>query len=112
MWERALRPVAMASIVANVGIVITGGAVRLTGSGLGCSTWPRCTPESYVVTPELGINGLIEFGKRQIERMLRALEHRGEGDVEGKPLRLQPASRFPCFRNADFGQAGVLPTGE
>jgi len=70
MWERALRPVAMASIVANVGIVITGGAVRLTGSGLGCSTWPRCTPESYVVTPELGINGLIEFGNRTLTFVL------------------------------------------
>ena len=39
----ALCRLAFASIVANVGIVITGGAVRLTGSGLGCPTWPRCT---------------------------------------------------------------------
>jgi cytochrome c oxidase assembly protein subunit 15 len=70
IWERALRPVALASVIANVGIVITGGAVRLTGSGLGCSTWPRCTPESYVVTPELGVNGLIEFGNRTLTFVL------------------------------------------
>lgn len=61
-----LRRVALASVIANVGIVITGGAVRLTGSGLGCPTWPRCTPDSYVPTPEMGINGVIEFGNRML----------------------------------------------
>jgi cytochrome c oxidase assembly protein subunit 15 len=60
----ALRSIALASIVANVGIVITGGAVRLTGSGLGCPTWPRCTEDSYTTTPAMGINGAIEFGNR------------------------------------------------
>jgi heme a synthase len=61
-----LRRVALASVIANVGIVITGGAVRLTGSGLGCPTWPRCTPGSYTPTPEMGINGVIEFGNRML----------------------------------------------
>jgi cytochrome c oxidase assembly protein subunit 15 len=59
-----LRRLALTSIIANVGIVVTGGAVRLTGSGLGCPTWPRCTDESYVATAEMGINGAIEFGNR------------------------------------------------
>ncbi|MGC5334983.1 COX15/CtaA family protein [Micromonospora sp. DT62] len=59
-----LRRLALASIIANAGIVVTGGAVRLTGSGLGCPTWPRCTEESYVTTPEMGIYGVIEFGNR------------------------------------------------
>ncbi|MEU4644049.1 COX15/CtaA family protein [Micromonospora sp. NPDC023814] len=59
-----LRRLALASIIANVGIVVTGGAVRLTQSGLGCPTWPRCTDESYVATAEMGINGAIEFGNR------------------------------------------------
>ena len=40
---RSLRPLAFASLVVNVLIVVTGGVVRLTGSGLGCPTWPRCT---------------------------------------------------------------------
>ena len=55
---------AIASLVANVSIVATGGAVRLTGSGLGCPTWPRCTPRSFVAERELGIHGVIEFGNR------------------------------------------------
>ncbi len=59
-----LRRVALASVVVNIGIVISGGAVRLTGSGLGCPTWPRCTETSYVTTPEMGIYGAIEFGNR------------------------------------------------
>jgi cytochrome c oxidase assembly protein subunit 15 len=48
----------------NIAIVVTGGLVRLTGSGLGCPTWPRCTEDSYVSYPELGIHGAIEFGNR------------------------------------------------
>ena len=51
-------------------IVGTGGAVRLTGSGLGCPTWPRCTAESFVATPEMGIHGLIEFGNRLLTFVL------------------------------------------
>lgn len=63
---RWLTPLAWANLVANIGIVVTGGAVRLTGSGLGCPTWPRCTEESYVPHGELGIHGAIEFGNRML----------------------------------------------
>ncbi|MEV0155682.1 COX15/CtaA family protein [Micromonospora sp. NPDC050686] len=59
-----LRRLALTSIIANVAIVVTGGAVRLTASGLGCPTWPRCTDESYTTTPEMGVHGVIEFGNR------------------------------------------------
>src|SRR5690349_24001646 len=59
-----LRPLALASLIANIGLVVTGAAVRLTGSGLGCPTWPKCTDESYTTTPEMGVNGIIEFGNR------------------------------------------------
>jgi cytochrome c oxidase assembly protein subunit 15 len=61
---RALRGWAIVSLVMNIVIVVTGGLVRLTGSGLGCPTWPRCTEDSYVSHPELGIHGAIEFGNR------------------------------------------------
>ena len=61
-----LGRLALASLLANIGIVGTGGAVRLTGSGLGCPTWPRCTDSSYVTTPEMGIHGVIEFGNRML----------------------------------------------
>ena len=60
----ALRGWSIVSLVLNIVIVVTGGLVRLTGSGLGCPTWPRCTEDSYVSHPELGIHGAIEFGNR------------------------------------------------
>jgi cytochrome c oxidase assembly protein subunit 15 len=61
---------AWANLVANVLIVVTGGAVRLTGSGLGCPTWPHCTDGSYVPHHELGINGAIEFTNRTLTFVL------------------------------------------
>ncbi|MEO5850951.1 MAG: COX15/CtaA family protein [Nocardioides sp.] len=67
---RALWPLAVANLVANISIVVTGGAVRVTGSGLGCPTWPRCTDESYVVHGELGVHGAIEFGNRMLTFVL------------------------------------------
>src|SRR5262249_31188968 len=68
-----LRRAALASLVANVGLVITGGAVRLTGSGLGCPTWPRCTDTSYVATSAMGIHGEIEYGNRLLTGVLVAI---------------------------------------
>jgi cytochrome c oxidase assembly protein subunit 15 len=62
--------VALANVVANVLIVVTGGAVRLTGSGLGCPTWPRCTDASFVPTKELAGHGVIEFGNRTLTFLL------------------------------------------
>jgi cytochrome c oxidase assembly protein subunit 15 len=59
-----IRVFAWLSFLAEVTIIATGGAVRLTGSGLGCPTWPTCTPESLIPTPEMGIHGIIEFGNR------------------------------------------------
>ena len=46
------------------GIVVTGAAVRLSGSGLGCSDWPTCEQDRFV--PEVEIHGWIEFGNRLI----------------------------------------------
>ncbi|MDA4895847.1 COX15/CtaA family protein, partial [Streptomyces sp. MS2A] len=61
---RPLRVFAWLSFLAEVIIIGTGGAVRLSGSGLGCSEWPMCTPDSLVPTPEQGYHGIIEFGNR------------------------------------------------
>jgi cytochrome c oxidase assembly protein subunit 15 len=61
-----LRRLALASVIVNVGIVVTGGAVRLTGSGLGCPTWPRCTGGQLVPNDKLGIHGAIEFTNRTL----------------------------------------------
>jgi cytochrome c oxidase assembly protein subunit 15 len=62
--DRRVRVVAWLSFLAQTIIIATGGAVRLTGSGLGCPTWPLCTEDSLVTTPEMGIHGIIEFGNR------------------------------------------------
>jgi heme a synthase len=70
---RTVRRLALASIVANAGIVVTGGAVRLTASGLGCPTWPRCTETSYTPTAEYAAHGLIEFGNRLLTFVLGAV---------------------------------------
>ncbi len=68
-----LERLAWANLIANIGIVLTGGAVRLTGSGLGCPTWPNCTEESLVPHRALGINGAIEFGNRMLTFVLTAV---------------------------------------
>ncbi len=65
--------IALVNLVANGAIVVTGGAVRLTGSGLGCPTWPRCTDDSFVATPELAGHGAIEFGNRLLTFVLAAV---------------------------------------
>ncbi len=64
--RRSLRVSAWVSFALNVLIIATGGTVRLTGSGLGCTDWPVCTPGSLVPTEELGIHGIIEFANRTI----------------------------------------------
>jgi cytochrome c oxidase assembly protein subunit 15 len=54
----------LAALLANTLIVVTGGAVRLTNSGLGCPTWPECTGGSLVPVSTLGYHSIIEFSNR------------------------------------------------
>jgi heme a synthase len=68
-----VKRLAVATLVANIVIVVTGGAVRLTGSGLGCPTWPRCSSGSFVVHDALGVHGLVEFSNRMLTFVLAAL---------------------------------------
>lgn len=67
-----VRRAALSAVVMTVFIIITGGAVRLTGSGLGCDTWPKCTDDSLFATPEQGLHGAIEFGNRMLTYVLSA----------------------------------------
>ncbi len=71
--QRWMRPLAVASLAVNILIVVTGGVVRLTASGLGCPTWPRCTDTSFVPHGELGLHGAIEFGNRMVTFLLAAV---------------------------------------
>ena len=69
----SVRMLALASLISQILIVVTGGAVRLTASGLGCPEWPRCTADSMVTTAEMGIHGAIEFGNRLLTFVLTAI---------------------------------------
>lgn len=62
---------AQACLVLQVLLVATGSAVRVTGSGLGCPTWPRCTGGSLTNTAELGVHGYVEFGNRVLAVVLQ-----------------------------------------
>ncbi|WP_346774822.1 COX15/CtaA family protein [Cellulomonas sp. IC4_254] len=70
--ERLTYPVLVANLVAQIGIVVTGGAVRLTGSGLGCSTWPQCEPGQFTAAfhPETTYHQYVEFGNRTLTGVL------------------------------------------
>ena len=70
---KATKVLAWATLISNIGIILTGGAVRLTASGLGCPEWPRCTADSWVSTPEMGLHGAIEFGNRLLTYVLIAI---------------------------------------
>lgn len=70
---RVLSPASGLLLFAQAAIVVTGGAVRLTGSGLGCPTWPECTPGSYTPKPyqvEEQVKVWIEFGNRLLTFVL------------------------------------------
>ena len=71
--ERWIRPLGWASLVMNGVLVITGGAVRLTDSGLGCPTWPHCTAGSFTPHAAMGIHSAIEFGNRLLTFVLAAV---------------------------------------
>ncbi|MEU8270345.1 COX15/CtaA family protein [Sphaerisporangium sp. NPDC049002] len=71
-----VRRWALASVVVNAGITVTGAAVRLTGSGLGCPTWPQCTPGSFVPAAHdahAPVNMAIEFGNRLLTFLVLAV---------------------------------------
>lgn len=65
-----LRLLAWATMISNCLLVVTGGAVRLTGSGLGCPTWPQCTEESFTPHGAMSFNAAVEFGNRMLTFVL------------------------------------------
>ncbi|MFC4532768.1 COX15/CtaA family protein [Sphaerisporangium dianthi] len=71
-----VRRWALVAVIVNAGIAVTGAAVRLTGSGLGCPTWPRCTPGSFVPAAHDAhspVNMAIEFGNRLLTFLVLAV---------------------------------------
>ncbi|MEE4541472.1 COX15/CtaA family protein [Streptomyces sp. V4-01] len=110
----AVRRATLAALVMSVVIVVTGGAVRLTASGLGCPTWPTCSGDSLLGTREMGIHHTIEISNRMLTYVLcaavgwaivavRAMEPRRTG-----LYRLAWAQFWVVVANAVWGGITVL----
>jgi cytochrome c oxidase assembly protein subunit 15 len=72
-WKRRLVQVIFwGNLICQMGIIVTGGVVRLTKSGLGCTTWPSCEPGQFTprYSPDMGIRPFIEFGNRTLTGVL------------------------------------------
>ncbi|HEX6471551.1 MAG TPA: COX15/CtaA family protein [Streptosporangiaceae bacterium] len=70
-----VRMLALLGVIANAGIIVSGGAVRLSQSGLGCPSWPKCTGDSLVPNRDSGhaaLNMAIEFGNRTLTFLVLA----------------------------------------
>lgn len=99
-----MRRLAISAIVANAGIVVTGGAVRLSNSGLGCPDWPRCTDGRLLPggpNTHTAIHQSIEFGNRLLTFLVFAT---AVGCVLGA-WRLRPR------RPGVLAIAWILPAG-
>ncbi|MFF8967881.1 heme A synthase [Streptomyces sp. NPDC014995] len=111
---RTVRRAALAALVMSVVIVVTGGAVRLTGSGLGCPTWPKCTADSLTATSAMGVHGAIEFGNRMLTYVLCAavgwaiIAARSEKPYRRGLTRLGWAQFWVVMSNAVLGGIVVL----
>ncbi|GAA2727385.1 COX15/CtaA family protein [Streptomyces nogalater] len=111
---RTVRRAALAALVMSVVIVVTGGAVRLTGSGLGCPTWPTCTDDSLTTTRAMGFHGIIEFGNRMLTYVLCAavgwaiIAARSEKPWRRSLTRLGWAQFWVVMGNAVLGGIVVL----
>ena len=112
-----LRGLAVAMLVANIGIILTGALVRLTSSGLGCPTWPRCDATSYTSHPALGIHGAIEFGNRlltfvllliALATLVAALLHRENGRMRPRVCWLAGGLLFGIPLQGVVGGISVL----
>ncbi|CAM5261875.1 COX15/CtaA family protein [Streptomyces fumanus] len=111
---RTVRRSALAALVMAVVIVGTGGAVRLTGSGLGCPTWPKCTDDSLTTTSEMGFHGIVEFGNRMLTYVLCAavgwaiIAARSQKPYRRSLTRLGWAQFWVVMGNAILGGIVVL----
>ncbi|MBP7632344.1 MAG: COX15/CtaA family protein, partial [Acidimicrobiales bacterium] len=87
MQAATYRRITEVALVLLVAIVVTGAGVRLTGSGLGCTDWPRCTDTTF--TPSSDLHARIEFANRLITGLVSAAV---AAAVLGS-LRLRPRRR-------------------
>lgn len=109
-----VRRATLSAVVMSVVIVVTGGAVRLTGSGLGCPTAPRCVGNSWVPTGAMGVHGAIEFSNRMLTYVLCAavgwaiIAVRSQKPYRRSLTRLGWAQFWVVVANAVLGAFTVL----
>lgn len=109
-----VRRATLSALVMSVVIVVTGGAVRLTGSGLGCPTAPRCVGDSWVPTSAMGVHGAIEFTNRMLTYVLCAavgwaiIAVRSQKPYRRSLTRLGWAQFWMVVANAVLGAFTVL----
>lgn len=111
-----LRRLAFLNLLAQAAIIVTGVTVRVTGSGLGCPTWPQCVPGSYTPTVQQAQtwHKYVEFGNRTLTFLLTAIAiatflavWRGlPNDRQAKLLAAVPL--FGTFAQAALGGVTVL----
>lgn len=112
--SRTVQRAALAALVMSVVIVVTGGAVRLTGSGLGCPTWPECANGSLTPTSAMDFHGTIEFTNRMLTYVLCAavgwaiIAARSEKPWRRDLTRLGWAQFWIVMSNAILGGIVVL----
>jgi cytochrome c oxidase assembly protein subunit 15 len=115
VWQpttRSMRGLALATVAVNAGIIVTGAAVRLSASGLGCPDWPKCTAGSFVVahTPgQTALNTWIEFGNRQLTFVVTAVT--AAVFVAAWRLRVPGRDGRPARREELLRLAGILAVG-
>lgn len=113
-----LRRLALAAIVTNVGIVLTGGVVRLTGSGLGCPDWPTCDGDRIIPSgggAEAGWHQAIEFGNRLLTFLVLGVAvatfvaaWRRRRELSAEVMRLAAAIPLGVLAQAVLGGITVL----
>jgi cytochrome c oxidase assembly protein subunit 15 len=94
------RRLAVSALVLEMVLVVSGASVRVTNSGLGCPSWPRCTGGSLTTTSALGVHGAIEFGNRTLAIVMEAV---------GILLVLQVRKHVPRLTRLALVQALVVP---
>ena len=107
LTPRQYERVTLIALVLLFAIVLTGAAVRLTGSGLGCTNWPKCGDS---VTPPLELNAWIEFGNRLVTGVVgHPVPRRVRAGVPARRRArrdLDPPRRR-CCRSASLAQAAL-----
>jgi cytochrome c oxidase assembly protein subunit 15 len=96
----AVRRLAVSALVLQMVLVVSGAAVRVTNSGLGCPSWPQCSSSSLTATSALGVHGAIEFGNRTLAVLMEAV---------GVLLFLAVRRHAPQWKRLALVQALVVP---